>query len=237
MPKLPSVCPLDCPDACSLYITVEDGAFRGPFTPRHPRVRLRQNASLPGAAEPPRPAAPPHAARRAERGGAFRAPFVGRSVGRHRRAATKRDCRARRGGGLALLLRRDDGQGRGEQPLAFFRALGASELDQTICATTGGAGFEANYGPGKAGPELEDVARARFVILWGINSLRSHLHPTPFLKRARAAGAHLLHIDPYGNETSPFADEHWQLIPGTDAALALSMGHVILDEGSRTPNT
>jgi anaerobic selenocysteine-containing dehydrogenase len=123
------------------------------------------------------------------------------------------------------------GKVEGEHPLTFFRALGASELEQTICATTGGAAWEANYGPAKVGPELEDVAHARFIIIWGINSLRSHLHLTPFLKRARAAGAHVLHIDPYRNETSGFADEHWQLVPGTDAALALSFGQMILEEG------
>ncbi len=122
------------------------------------------------------------------------------------------------------------GKVEGEQPLAFFRALGAAELEQTICASTGGAGWEANYGPAKAAPDLEDVAHARFIILWGINSLRSHSHLTPALKRARAAGAHILHIDPYRNETSRFADEHWQLTPGTDAALALALGGVILDE-------
>jgi anaerobic selenocysteine-containing dehydrogenase len=37
----------------------------------------------------------------------------------------------------------------GDTPKAFFRAIGSLELDQTICATTGGAAWEANYGPNK----------------------------------------------------------------------------------------
>jgi anaerobic selenocysteine-containing dehydrogenase len=126
--------------------------------------------------------------------------------------------------GTMGLLERD-------RPLAFFRELGASELDWTICAATGGAAWEANYGPHKLGVLPEDVPYAKFILLWGINSLRSNSHLTPFLKRARQQGAYILHIDPYRNETSRFADEHWQIKPGTDAALALAMGHVILREG------
>jgi anaerobic selenocysteine-containing dehydrogenase len=118
-----------------------------------------------------------------------------------------------------------------DHPLAFFRALGASELDWTICASTGGAGWEANYGPQKLGTDPEDIPYAKLIILWGINSLRTNLHLTPFLKEARKNGAYILHIDPYRNETSRFADEHWQLKPGTDAALALAFAQVILREG------
>ncbi len=119
----------------------------------------------------------------------------------------------------------------GDHPFAFFRAIGALELDQTICATTGSAGWEANYGPNKLGPDPEDLIHARCIILWGINALRSNSHLVPILKEARQRGARILHIDPYRNETSRFADEHWQIRVGTDAALALAMGHEILKNG------
>lgn len=118
-----------------------------------------------------------------------------------------------------------------DHPLAFFRALGAAELDWTICAATGGAGWEANYGPEKLGTDPEDIPFAKLIILWGINSLRSNSHLTPLLKAARKNGAYILHIDPYRNETSRFADEHWQIRVGSDAALALAIGNIILEEG------
>jgi len=119
----------------------------------------------------------------------------------------------------------------GDSPRAFFRALGAIELDQTICATTGSAGWEAAYGPRKLGTDPEEVIHARAVVLWGINVLRSHSHLAPFLKEARKRGARILHVDPFRNETSRFADDHWQIRPGTDAALALAIGGEIVRQG------
>jgi len=235
MPKLRSVCPLDCPDTCSLYITVENGVMtKLGGDPAHPitkgfacvkmhRYPERQN----------HPERLTHPLKRvgAKGEGAFErvswdealediASRLSRIVLEHGGEAVLPYCYA----GTMGLAERD-------APLAFFRALGASELDQTICATTGGAAWEANYGPSKLGPDPEDVEHAKFIILWGINSLRSNSHLTPILKAARGRGAHILHIDPYRNETSRFADEHWHVNVGTDAALALAMGNVILEEG------
>lgn len=119
-----------------------------------------------------------------------------------------------------------------EFPLAFFRAVGASEQEWTICAATAGAGWEANYGPHKISTPPEHVAHSRLIVLWGINALRSNSHLVPWMKQARKAGAHILHIDPYRNETSRFADEHWQIAVGTDAALALALGREILHQGT-----
>ncbi|ADI15518.1 molybdopterin-containing oxidoreductase family protein [Truepera radiovictrix] len=235
MPILRSVCPLDCPDACSLHITVEDGVMtqlagdpEHPVTQGFACVKTRHY-----------PARQNHPER-------LRVPLkrVGRKgEGRFRRVSWDEaldDIAARtqevvRAYGAESVLPYNYAGTMGlcerDQPLAFFRAIGASELEQTICATTGGAAWEMNYGPGKLAPELGDVEHARLILLWGINSLRSNSHLTPFLKRARARGARVIHIDPYRNETSRFADEHLQLTPGTDAALALALGGVILEEG------
>ena len=120
-----------------------------------------------------------------------------------------------------------------EHPTAFFRALGASELDWTICAATAGAAWEANYGPNKVSTPPEAVADSKLIVLWGINALRSNSHLIPFIKAARKQGAHVLHIDPYRNETSRFADEHWQINVGTDAALALAIGGEILRQNQQ----
>jgi len=68
-------------------------------------------------------------------------------------------------------------------------------------------------------------------VLWGINVLRSNSHLVPWLKAAQRAGAKILHIDPYRNETSRLADEHWQVAVGSDAALALCLGGQILQQG------
>jgi anaerobic selenocysteine-containing dehydrogenase len=121
-------------------------------------------------------------------------------------------------------------------PLAFFRALGASELDQTICAATAGAAWEANYGPAKVSTPPDSVPHARLIVLWGINVLRSNSHLVPWLQKARRQGARILHIDPYRNETSRFADEHLSIAVGTDAALALAIGREIFRLGLHDTN-
>lgn len=235
MPTLRSVCPLDCPDACALHITVENGVMTAlTGNPAHPVTQgfaCVKTHHYPARQNHPERLSVPLRRVGAKGEGRFEPVSWDAALGE---IAARLDGIVTEYGPEAVLpycYAGTMGKVEGEHPLAFFRALGASELEQTICATTGGAGWEANYGPAKVGPELEDVAHARFVILWGINSLRSHLHLTPFLKRARAAGARVLHIDPYRNETSRFADEHWQPTPGTDAALALSFGQVILEEG------
>lgn len=118
-----------------------------------------------------------------------------------------------------------------DHPLAFFRAIGASELDQTICAATAGAAWEANYGPGKVSVAPELLVHSRLIILWGINALRSNSHLVPWIKQARKRGARIVHIDPYHNETSRFADQHISINVGTDAALALAIGGEIFRLG------
>lgn len=229
-----TTCPLDCPDACSLLVTVEDGQMtKLEGNPDHPITKGFACVKMyPYPERQNHPERLTHPLKRVGAKGEGRfervtweealddiAAKLGHIVDQHGGEAVLPYCYA----GTMGWVERD-------HSLALFRALGASELDQTICATTGGAGWEANYGPSKLAPDPDDVAHAKFIILWGVNSLRSNSHLTPVLKAARQRGAHILHIDPYRNETSRFADEHWQLNVGTDAALALAMGKVIIDE-------
>ena len=51
------------------------------------------------------------------------------------------------------------------------------------------------------------------------------------VEQARRNGARLIVIDPYRTRTAALADWHIAIRPGTDAALALGMMHVILSEG------
>lgn len=235
MKKLRSVCPLDCPDTCSVLLTVEDGRVtKLEGDPAHPITRGFACVKM------------QHAPERQNREDRLLYPLkrVGaKGEGRFERVtwhetldeiASKLEGVVTEHGPEAVLpysYAGTMGLVERDHPLAFFRSLGASELDWTICASTGGAGWEANYGPAKMGPNPEDLPHAKIIILWGINALRSNLHLTPLLKEARKRGAFILHIDPYRNETSRFADEHWQIKVGTDTALALAMGNIILAEG------
>ena len=235
MMKLPSVCALDCPDTCSLHITVEDGRVtKLEGNPDHPITRGFACAKMyryPERHEHPDRLLYP--LRRVGKKGEGRFERITWNTALDEIASRLRDLLQQHGAQAILPYCYCGTMGviESQHPLAFFRAIGALELDWTICAATGSAAWEANYGPFKLGVDPEETAQSRFIILWGINALRSNSHFAPWLKEARQRGAHILHIDPFRNETSRFSDEHWQIRVGTDAALALAFGREILQHG------
>ena len=76
-----------------------------------------------------------------------------------------------------------------------------------------------------------DLPRSRYVVLWGTNTVVTNLHLWPLVQEARAAGAKLVVIDPLRTRTAAAADWHIAPFPGTDAALALGLMHVIVRDG------
>ncbi|MFN6138275.1 MAG: molybdopterin-dependent oxidoreductase, partial [Planctomycetota bacterium] len=232
---LPSVCALDCPDACALSIEVDGQKVVGlKGDPSHPITRgfaCVKTARYPERQEQSDRLLEPM--RRCGPKGQGRFEAISWETALDEIAQRLRIILDESGGQSVLPYHYAGTMGviQGDTPSAFFRAMGALELDQTICATTGGAAWEANYGPNKIGTDPEDVIHSKFIVLWGITVLRSNSHLAPFLKQARKNGAKILHIDPYRNETSRFADEHWQIRVGTDAALALAIGREIFRQG------
>ncbi len=109
----------------------------------------------------------------------------------------------------------------------FFHRLGASLLDRTICAAAGGEALVHTLGA-KVGMRVEFFAESRLILIWGSNSIASNLHFWRLAQQARRAGARLVCIDPRRTETAEKCDEHVQLQPGTDAALALAMMHELV---------
>jgi anaerobic selenocysteine-containing dehydrogenase len=118
----------------------------------------------------------------------------------------------------------------GSMDRRFFQALGASLLDRTICATAGARGLEATLG-GSLGYDPEAITRARLVVAWGTNIVSSNVHQWPFIEEARRRGARLITIDPFRSRTAEKSDQHLALLPGTDAALALGVMHVVFRDG------
>jgi anaerobic selenocysteine-containing dehydrogenase len=117
--------------------------------------------------------------------------------------------------------------GYGSMDRRFFHRLGASRLDRTICATSGGDALVSVYGK-KLGADPEDFRHARYIIAWAANIHGNNVHLWPFVQEARHKGAKLVVIDPYRTRTARAADWHLPIHPGTDAALALGLMHVIL---------
>ena len=112
----------------------------------------------------------------------------------------------------------------------FFHRLGASLLDRTICASAGAAGYKATVGL-SVGTDPERFSDARLILLWGTNTITSNVHLWPFVLEARHRGARVVAIDPRRTRTADQCDEHIAPLPGTDAALALGLMHVICAEG------
>ena len=112
----------------------------------------------------------------------------------------------------------------------FFHALGASRLDRTICATAGRVGMMMTVGA-NIGADGEGVPECDLVLLWGTNTLTSNPHLWPHILKARERGAHVVAIDPVRSRTAEQCDEWLGIRPGTDAALALAIMHVLFAEG------
>src|SRR5919202_42479 len=112
----------------------------------------------------------------------------------------------------------------------FFHLLGASHLERTICSAAGEAGIRITLGA-KVGVDNEGIPESDLVLLWGTNTLTSNPHLWPFVLEARRKGAPVIAIDPIRTRTAEQCDEWLPIRPGTDAALALGMMHVLFAEG------
>jgi anaerobic selenocysteine-containing dehydrogenase len=112
----------------------------------------------------------------------------------------------------------------------FFGRVGASQLERTICSAAGEAGIESVMGA-KLGTEPEQFIHSRYIIAWASNIHGNNVHLWPFIVEARRRGAKLVVIDPYRTRTAACADWYLPINPGTDGALALAMMHVIIGEG------
>jgi anaerobic selenocysteine-containing dehydrogenase len=113
---------------------------------------------------------------------------------------------------------------------AFFARLGATRLVRAVCGSAGLSGEAVTMGGG-TGLLPEELAHSQFIILWGTNTLSTNLHLWPFIRQARERGAVVVAVDPVETRTAKAADWHVRPLPGTDAALALGMMHVIVREG------
>ena len=112
----------------------------------------------------------------------------------------------------------------------FFHKLGASLLDRTLCSSAGKVGMKITLGAG-VGMDPERFDEARLILIWGSNSIVSNLHLWSRVQEAKRRGAKIIAIDPYRSLTAAKCDQHVAPLPGTDAALALGMMHVIVNEG------
>jgi anaerobic selenocysteine-containing dehydrogenase len=230
-----TACPLDCPDCCSLEVTVErgritkiDGSRRAPSTDGiicgkvrrfDRRVYSDERIQHPGLRQGPK------------------------GQGQHARitweealdliAEKMREARSRFGAESVLPYYYGGSNGiltNEYEDARFFRRFGASRLARTICAAPTGAASAAMYGkmPGVAYPDYE---HARLIVIWGCNPSASGIHLVPHIKRAQDAGARLVVIDPRQTALARQADLHLAVRPGTDLPVALAVLRTLFEDG------
>jgi Anaerobic dehydrogenases, typically selenocysteine-containing len=111
----------------------------------------------------------------------------------------------------------------------FWNRLGASGLERAICGYAAEEAVQLTIG-GRLAPALQDIVHSKLVLIWGSNPASTAPHMMPFLREAQRKGTRVIVIDPRRTLTARSADQHIQPLPGTDAALALAMMHVIVTE-------
>lgn len=229
-------CPLDCPDACSWVVTVDDDGravkLRG--NGGHPHTRgglcVKVNPYLARTSSPRRLL---HPMRRTGPKGDGRFERISWDAALAVLAERITDAIDRHGGEAIWPF---DGTGNvgylqgGGAPARLWQVLGASHHHMGICSISGHGGMSYTTGT-TAGMDPEEIVAARLVLLWGANTLTSNQHLWPFVEEARRAGAHVAVIDPVRTRTAARADEHLAIRPGTDAALALGLAHVVVADG------
>jgi anaerobic selenocysteine-containing dehydrogenase len=112
----------------------------------------------------------------------------------------------------------------------FFRRIEASQLARTICSSAGSEALNLVYGT-RMGTDPETIGEAKLIILWGTNTLTANPHLWPFIRAAKEKGAKTICIDPLRTRTAAVCDQHIPIRPGTDAALALAMMHILFRDG------
>ncbi|VVE76807.1 molybdopterin oxidoreductase [Pandoraea captiosa] len=228
-----AACPHDCPDTCALHVTVENGvAIKVQGDPDHPTTNgvlcTKVSRYTERTYHPDRLL---HPLKRVGPKGSGQFVRVSWDEALDEIASRLGAIAAREPEAiLPYSYAGTMGFVQGESMAArFFNKIGASDLDRTICASAGAAGMRYTYGAG-VGMHVEHFADSKLILIWGSNPITSSVHFWAIAQEAKRRGAKLIAIDPYRSLTAEKCHQHIALLPGTDAALALGMMHVLINE-------
>ena len=226
---LPSVCPLDCPDTCSLSVEVKGdtlirvrGSEANPYTDGvicnkvaryypdfvHGETRLRYPLKRTGA----------------------------RGEGKFERISWQEALalvhqgfsRAIETHGPQSVLPFNYAGPHGElaggsMDRRFFNHLGASLLDRgPLCGGVRGSAYASLFGTAPGMPPQQAI-HSDLIVVWGNNMTVSNLHLIRVIKKARKQGARLVVIDPKRTKAAEQCDLFLQIEPGTDVILAQAL--------------
>ncbi len=225
----PSVCTLDCPDTCSLSVTVADGRI----------VKVRGSQALPYTGGVVCNKVAHQTANWVHGDHRLQHPLlrVGpRGSGQFKRISwtealklvhtRTREVMDRWGPQAVAPLNYAGPHGMlagDSMSLRFFHKLGASQLYRgALCGAVRREAWVGTYGavPG-IGPEA--AAQAQLNLVWGNNATVTNLHLVRGIAQARRAGGRLVVVDPLRTKLAEQADLHLALRPGTDVLLGFAL--------------
>jgi anaerobic selenocysteine-containing dehydrogenase len=230
-----TACPLDCPDACSLAVTVQhgkvislDGSHKNPVTNGFICAKVRRfGERLYGQDRLLYPAI------RKGRKGEGKFKRVSWDEALERVADAMRRAKAKWGGASILPFSYGGSNGLLTQDnldATLWRRFGTSRLARTVCAAPTGAANMSLYGK-MPSVTYEDYPEARLIILWGVNPSASGIHLIPYVREAQRRGATLVVIDPRSTPLARSANLHLAVKPGTDVAVALAVHRYLFTQG------
>jgi anaerobic selenocysteine-containing dehydrogenase len=115
-------------------------------------------------------------------------------------------------------------------PLRFMRVLGAREVDpDTICNKAGHVALQYLYGTSEDGFDPRTATDANCILVWGANPSASAPHQHE--QWLPEAPGKVVVVDSMRTATAASADLHLRPFPGSDAALAFAIAHVMRRDG------
>ncbi|MBK6403787.1 MAG: molybdopterin-dependent oxidoreductase [Holophagales bacterium] len=227
---LRTVCNRDCPDACGLIATVEDGRLvRLGGDPGHPVTKgflCARTSQFPARQNSPDRLTTPLL----RDGSGFRPVSWGEALS----FAADRLLAIRAESGPAAILHYRSGGSLGLVKSVvdyFFELLGPVTVKRgDICSGAGDAAQETDFGDEES-HDFFDLRSSKGILLWGKNPFVSNVHLLPLLKEAKARGARLVLIDPIRHKTAALADDYLAPRPGGDLSLALGVAALLFETG------
>jgi anaerobic selenocysteine-containing dehydrogenase len=230
-----TACPLDCPDACTVDVTVRggrvtkiDGSKENHITDGYICAKVRR---FPERVYGDDRLLYPAMRRGAKGQGQFKRVTWDDALD----LIAEKFLAAKQGAGAETILPLCYGGSNGflTQDYAdaiLFRRFGTSRLLRTVCAAPTGAANLGLYGK-MASVSYEDYPDAKMIIVWGVNPSVSGIHLMPYLKEAREKGAFIVAVDPRATPVARQADVHLAVRPGTDLVVALAIHRYLFEEG------
>ncbi len=227
--ELPSVCPLDCPDTCSLLVTVEDdqiikvrGSHANPLT--NGVICNKVARGYPEFVHGPNRLTTPLKRVGAKGDGQFEPISWDQALDTIVEKFTKVIDQYGPEAVLPFNYAGPHGKISGSSMDArLFNKMGATQLDRgPLCGGVRSMANASLYGD-MPGTPIEQGRHAKLIVVWGNNVTVSNLHFSTIIKDARKNGAKLVVIDPKRIKIAEQADLHLAVTPGSDVVLAMAV--------------